>query len=168
MGTEGKGLQKELSKGLYEGCRPAINGIKAATSRLPQSGGSDVRRLKVVNHVEVGGTVYKVRRRAGMFKPNQSLADKVKKASYVVRLVRGEENAVEIVGRAKGGQVLDLESINNGKVRHPTFGHKGPNEWVDQSVPAGFFTDPCNRNKDNVFRGLEDAAERVAQMLEDI
>jgi hypothetical protein len=48
----------------------------------------------------------------------------------------------------KGGHrsrrgATDLRAINRGRVRAPSWGHRGPGAWHTQSVPAGFFTRPA-------------------------
>jgi hypothetical protein len=175
MGTEGKGLQRELQAGMQRGARPIVGGHGSpgaiqweALLTLPSSGGNQVRKMKIVNRVEIEGTQYKVRRRAGKLQDNESLAHKVANASYVVRSVQGGNGRykvaqIQIRGRAKGGQTLDLKSINDGLVRHPVFGNK--EHWVDQQVPSGFFTRACEANKDEVLRGIREAAETVAAKL---
>lgn len=164
MGTEGQGLRRELQAGMQRGARPAIGAIRwEALLTLPSSGGSQVRKMKIVNRVTIEGTEFKVRRRVGKLQENESLAHKVANASYTVKLVRGSQTAIQIVGRAKGGQTLDLKSINDGLVRHPVFGNR--EHWVDQHVSSGFFTRACEANKDEVLQGIRDAAERVAAYL---
>ena len=166
MGTEGKGMQKELQAGMQRGARPALSAIRwEALLTLPASGGNQVRKLKITGRVTIGGVEYKVRRRAGALKPNESLAHKVANASYVVRSIGGKDPHIQIRGRAKGGQKMDLKSINEGLVRHPTFGRKGPDDWEDQPVPKGFFTRACEANKEQVLQGLKAAAESVATKL---
>ena len=167
MGPEGKGLQRELQAGLPRGARPAIGAIRwEALLTLPSSGGRQVRKLKIVGRVTVGETEFKVRRRAGALKANESLAHKVANASYVVRNVGGRNPAITIRGRAKGGQTLDLKAINDGLVRHPVFGNR--EHWVDQQVHPGFFVRACEANKDEVLKGIREAADVVAAQLNNV
>lgn len=53
---------------------------------------------------------------------------------------RGRQVGVYVVGsQTKKGKKRDLESINKGLVRHPTFGRK---PWKAQRVKPGFFDRP--------------------------
>ena len=61
-----------------------------------------------------------------------------------------------IVGRKRGA----ARSANQGKIRHPVFGHR--DRWVDQTVPAGWFTDTVERDAPRIRRELLEAMERVA------
>jgi len=165
MGTEGKGLQRELQAGLQRGARPAINAIRwEALLTLPSTGGKQTRKLKIYKRAEIDGQVYKYRNRSGALADNESLAHKVANASYTLRIVTGGGLAqLQIRGRAKGGQTIDLKSINNGIVRHPVFGDT--DHWVTQRVHPGFFTRACEANVEDVRKGLNDAVRRVAEYL---
>jgi hypothetical protein len=37
----------------------------------------------------------------------------------------------------------DIRAIDRGRVRAPSWGHRGPGAWHTESVPAGFFTRPA-------------------------
>lgn len=165
MGSEGKGLQRELQAGLQRGARPAIGAIRwEALLTLPSSGGKQVRKLKIVNRVTVDGNEFKVRRRAGKLQANEPLAQRVAGASFTVRIIGGGRNpAVQIRGRAKSGKSLDIRSIDEGLVRHPVFGDR--DYWKDQKVPPGFFTRACRANLDEVRKGLKEAIESAAAQL---
>lgn len=165
MGTEGKGLQRELQAGLQRGARPAIGAIRwEALLTLPSSGGSQVRKLKKVGGTVIDGKTFVYRARAGKLADNESLAHKVANASYVVRSVGGSRDPqIQIRGRAKGGQTLDLKSINDGIVRHPVFDNR--EKWVSQRVHPGFFFRACEANKDEVEGGIKEALRNVAAQL---
>ena len=164
MGSEGNGLNRELQAGLQRGARPAINAIRwEALLTLPSSGGSQIRKLKIVNRAEIDGRKFVYRRRAGALKDNESLAHRVANASYVVRNVGGQRNPqIQIRGKA-GKQTLDLRSINDGLVRHPVFGNR--EHWVDQHVQAGFFVRACQANQDEVLKGIREAIATVVAKL---
>lgn len=44
-------------------------------------------------------------------------------------------------GRNSRGGVSDIRALDRGRVRHPSWGRKGPGEWHTEQVPDGFFTD---------------------------
>jgi hypothetical protein len=44
-------------------------------------------------------------------------------------------------GRNSAHQRSDVDAIDRGRVRAPSWGHRGPGAWHNQTVPAGFFTD---------------------------
>jgi hypothetical protein len=45
-------------------------------------------------------------------------------------------------GRNSSGGRSDTKAIDSGKVRAPSWGHRGKGAWHNQSVDAGFFTKP--------------------------
>lgn len=50
--------------------------------------------------------------------------------------------------RLKGGRNslhgrTDTRAIDAGRVRHPSWGRRGPGQWHTQQVTPGFFTDPA-------------------------
>jgi hypothetical protein len=36
----------------------------------------------------------------------------------------------------------DVKRLDAGRVRHPSWGRRGPNQWHMQRVRAGYFTEP--------------------------
>jgi hypothetical protein len=58
----------------------------------------------------------------------------------------------------------DLQRIDAGKVRAPTWGRRGPGFWHTQAVAPGWFTDPAS--KSTAFRDTVDA--EVDRVLDEI
>lgn len=44
-------------------------------------------------------------------------------------------------GRNSQRKRSDINAIDRGRVRAPSWGHRGPGDWHTQTVPSGFFTD---------------------------
>lgn len=57
---------------------------------------------------------------------------------------------------------IQLEPLNRGKLRHPTFGRE---PWVSQSVPAGSYSAAFLARRDEVAREVMD---EMTQLLEEL
>lgn len=56
----------------------------------------------------------------------------------------GRTTGVFLVGSRKSRRnKSDLAAINRGRVRHPSWGRRGPGQWHNQSVNPGWFTRPA-------------------------
>lgn len=74
------------------------------------------------------------------------------------RRVTGNVAGVRLVGTSG----YDIGSINRGRVRHKTFGHK---PWVNQMVPKGFWSDPLNAGAPKVREEVQDVMDTIADKL---
>lgn len=74
------------------------------------------------------------------------------------RRVTGNSAGVRLVGTSG----YDIGSINRGRVRHKTYGHK---PWVSQTVPKGFWTDPLVAGAPRVRDEIQDVMDTVANKL---
>jgi hypothetical protein len=72
----------------------------------------------------------------------------------------GNRVGVEIRGVGRIG----LTTLNRGRLRHPVYGNRGT--WVQQQVPAGWFTDPIEKDMPRIREGIEDAMKTVARKIE--
>jgi hypothetical protein len=71
---------------------------------------------------------------------------------------------VTVVGkRSKGGGLSDLEAINAGTVRHPTYGRR---PWAAQGVRAGFWDRPVERNEPAVVREMNGVIDEIRRKFE--
>lgn len=88
------------------------------------------------------------------------LAAYVAKSRVSVRnRLTGDSAGVRIVGlRTKAGGSIDLERLDDGRLRHPTFGHR---PWVLQDVPEGWWSDAMEREAPSVMEALADAIENA-------
>lgn len=79
------------------------------------------------------------------------------------------KSTVSVTGRAvalklKGGRDSlrgrsDLNAINRGRVRAPTWGHRKPSHWHLQMVPSGFFSDAARDSADLVENAITEAVD---------
>ena len=73
-------------------------------------------------------------------------------------ITTGSGAGLRIIGNAK--------RLDDGSVRHPTFGRKGPGEWHDERVTPGWFTKPLILDAPKVRDELDKAMDDVARQLE--
>ncbi len=87
-----------------------------------------------------------------------TLAGLAAQTRVVVKVITGGKGAGVIIRGRKGG--LDLNALNRGKARHPTFGH---DPWVLQDVPPGFFDAAMGARAGSRFslRRRKTAADRL-------
>lgn len=79
----------------------------------------------------------------------------VKVSSRVVGLlVKGGRNKIT------GGR-SDINAINRGRVRAPSWGRRWEGQWHTQTVQPGFFTDAAMESADVVQRVTTDAVDRA-------
>jgi hypothetical protein len=74
------------------------------------------------------------------------------------RRVTGSSAGVRLVGTSG----YDIGSINRGRVRHKTYGHK---PWVNQTVAKGFWTDPLAAGAPKVQEEIQDVMDKLADEL---
>lgn len=74
--------------------------------------------------------------------------------------VAGRNPGLRIVGAGD----LDLPALDRGRLRHPVFGNR--RTWVNQQIPAGWFTNAMNAHAPAVRAELIKAIETVATKLE--
>ncbi len=147
------GLKVELKKEVQRFVRD--NGIREAVAEsamdlLPGDGGHV--RKPAPRGKRKDGTPRKARprseRRSRKSVPLNKLIARAKVKT--VANFRGRMVGVYVVGsQSKQGKKRDLEAINRGVVRHPTFGRK---PWQAQKVTPGFFDKPLEGEVANDFR----------------
>jgi len=74
------------------------------------------------------------------------------------RRVSGNSAGVRLVGTSG----YDIGSINRGRVRHLTYGHK---PWKNQTVVKGFWTDPLVEGGPKVRDEIQEVMDTVATKL---
>lgn len=88
------------------------------------------------------------------------LNTRVAKSKIVTkRRMTGKNAGVRIVGSSG----YDIGSINRGRVRHLTYGHR---PWSDQAVTPGFWTEPLVAGAPPVRREIDEAMNRIAKQIE--
>lgn len=79
--------------------------------------------------------------------------------------VAGDTVRVKIkAGRNSAGGRSDINAIDRGRVRAPTFGYRGPRGWHQQAVDPGFFREPVaepDQWTDAADRALDEALEVI-------
>ena len=91
-----------------------------------------------------------------------SLSGIVRRTSITTLLSRGSGPAGAKVQIRLKLKAHDIEAMNRGQLRHPTYGHA---PWVSQSVPAGAFMRPFLMAGPMVRAELN---REIAKALEDI
>lgn len=87
------------------------------------------------------------------------LAKRVAKSKITTkRRVSGAGAGVRLVGRSG----YDIGSINRGRVRHLTYGHE---PWVNQAVPAGFWTQPLTAGGPKVAAEIQEVMDDITQKI---
>ncbi len=79
-------------------------------------------------------------------------------ASRVAVNIRGGRNS-------STGKRSDINAIDRGRVRHPSWGHRGPGQWHNQTVTAGFFTKTVEENRGEFVEAVEKGANIVVERL---
>jgi len=88
------------------------------------------------------------------------------RVSAAVR-VAGRSAGVKLKGSRKSAKgKSDLNRLDAGTVRHPSWGRRTPGSWHTQSVTPGYFTEPTtevDQWRDACIRAVEDAVETIAR-----
>ena len=74
--------------------------------------------------------------------------------------VRQTANGVELVLGKKAGP--QLGRMDEGNLRHPTFGRP---PWVEQSIPAGMFTEAIEKRADKLREGVAKEVDSIMREL---
>lgn len=121
-------LRKQMLKNIRVSVAPVKPLIRAeALNTLPHAGGANewVASAKV----SVGATV------------SPKIATVAVRASQSNAAVRAKKARAKAAGKTyRGSATHNLKAIDQGILRHPTFGHE---PWKDTAVKPGFFSRPC-------------------------
>jgi hypothetical protein len=89
------------------------------------------------------------------------LADRAARARFRVKARAGRTPSISIVAADAKGRSVDLDALDRGTVRHPTFGHR---PWVAQQVRPEWFTRPMVNGspqvRDEMLRAVDDVAAK--------
>jgi hypothetical protein len=90
----------------------------------------------------------------------------VSKTRITVQIpVSGRTAGVKLKGGRKSiGGRSDIKRIDQGKVRHPSWGRRGKGEWHTQTVASEFFTGPAAEAREwrvAVFRAIDQALDVI-------
>lgn len=67
-------------------------------------------------------------------------------------------------GRNSAGQRSDIAAINRGRVRAPSWGRRGADQWHTQKVEPGFFSKPvlaADEWREEIDRAVQDAFDTI-------
>ncbi len=156
-------LKKEVQRFTRDrGIKQAV--AESAREMLPGDGG--YVRKPTARGLRKDGTPRKARPRSERkSRKSVPLNELVARARIkTVANFSGKFVGVAIIGsQSKQGKKRDLEGINAGMVRHPTFGRK---PWVAQRVKPGFFDKPLEGEvsdsfKRHVFRAVNEVRRKL-------
>lgn len=91
----------------------------------------------------------------------------VSKTRITVQIkLSGRAAGVRLKGgrNSKGGGRTDTRAIDSGRVRAPSWGHRGKGAWHNQSVESGFFTKPTVATgpwRDSCVRAADKALDTI-------
>lgn len=77
----------------------------------------------------------------------------------------GRTVSVRLIGKrdsAKGKS--DVNALDRGRVRHPSWGRRGAGQWHTQTVKAGFFSSPSTE-VDQWRKACIDATDRATEVI---
>lgn len=131
--------------------------LAALSKRLREAGNKDLRRelfrgiQRTTKPVRLAMSAH-----AGRVLPQRGgLAAKMARSRFSTKTRTGRNPGVVIAVR----NPIDVRSIDRGRVRHLTFGHR---PWKDQAVAPGAFTEPFEDAAPVVRRELLGAMAEVA------
>jgi hypothetical protein len=91
------------------------------------------------------------------------LAEQVAKSSFGVRTqLTGNSVGVRIRGTGKKGS-RGLRAMNEGRLRKPLFGDRG--HWYEQSIRAGWFSDPLEARHPQYLNSVQGVMRDVAKKI---
>jgi hypothetical protein len=77
----------------------------------------------------------------------------------------GRAAGVTVVGgRNSSGGRSDVNALDRGRVRAPSWGRRGPGSWHSQAVPPGFFTNPVTEATEwheEIDRAVDTAFDQI-------
>lgn len=139
------------------------NELEALGRRLKEAGDKGLRRELLAGIRKTNKpTISAIRANARAELPHGGgLAEIVGSSRIGTRTkLSGKNVGVQI----KGVGTVGLTSLNRGRLRHPVYGNRGT--WVTQQIPAGWFTDPIEKDVPRIRAGIEDAMKTVARKIE--
>lgn len=137
--------------------------LDAAARRLRAAGsaGKGLRKEMLAGiRAAAKPTVAAVKANTATLPQRGGLGRRLRTGIGVRTVTSGQRVGVRIVSRHK----YSVNRINRGRLRHPVFGHR--DRWATQNVRPGWFTDPIEKDIDQLRHAVVDAVERVARRVE--
>lgn len=116
----------------FDGRRQIVKSLRRALARAARPAVRDVRAHAIETLPSSGGL--------GRWTAAASMTTQIRYA--------GRAAGIRMRGRRKSmGDRSDLEGLDAGMIRHPSWGRRGRGQWHPQVVPAGWWTDPLAGNQ---------------------
>jgi hypothetical protein len=132
-----KDLTKRAYRAIGDAAKPVTREVPAsARTTLPRAGGLGdwVARAPVKTNIRLGARSVSARITS---RQSKAASGRIRRAAYAAH--RGRKRATRAETQHLGKGEIDLNAINRGRIRHPTYGHR---PWKLQSVTAGYFDKP--------------------------
>jgi hypothetical protein len=135
------------------------NELAELAAKLKRAGNNELRK-ELLRGIRTAARPMVTREAARRELPRRGgLAERIAKSKITTRTRTSRTRpGVRVVGMSG----YDLDAIDKGVVRHPTYGH-GP--WVAQRVKAGWFTDTLEHESKHVRKELRQAIDRIDRQL---
>lgn len=132
--------------------------MRALSKRLKDAG---QKELSSQLNKQINATVKPLRQafKASALKKLPKKGGLAKHVSRTRYRTQKNKNGVRLVAQNQ----YELEKLDDGTLRHPTFGGK---PWVKQTVKKGTFSDPWEENADDVRKGVEKAISDTIKSIE--
>lgn len=146
--------------------RAELRRIQADVAKVPAS-----LKARVVDGIRGALTPLKVEipKAAGVRMPHRGgYASVLSRATKVTVRVLSKDTVTGTASVTAPGKSKqrDIESINKGILRHPTFGRRGKGDWHAQRVRPKFIDDPFDDAVDRAAKAMEEAINDTADDLE--
>lgn len=154
-----KGQKKAVLKAIQTATKPVKAEIaRSARETLKGGLGDLIADLKVVTQTRLSGRNVGVRIISSRSKPQHQAA---RRRAIARRTGRKRAPA----GTKVRSGLIDLNAIDRGRVRHPTYGHR---PWVIQAVKPGFFSRPMRqfvavRARQEIIRAIDRTLTELAK-----
>lgn len=140
--------------------------IARAARALKEQGPSGVAgRKELLRAIQAGTKELKadVKASARSSLPSGGGLNEVIARSPISTRTRTTGNSVGVRIVASGKPLRDIESTDRGRLRHPVFGNR--RAWVNQTIPAGWFTRPLQDGAPTVRKHLLTAMEQIVRNI---
>jgi hypothetical protein len=162
LGDEGKWMRTELFKGMQRATRPVKQAARdSALAKLPDGGGLNkyVASSRIVTKISITGRRVGVRVTGSKHNVRSASVERGRKQHRKNAKAAGKKAEIP----KDPNLTVDLWAINRGKLRHPLFGARGEDQWFDQDVKSGWWTDAMTGPAADACR--KEAGKAVARAL---
>lgn len=134
--------------------------LAVISAKAKAAGPKIQRRMNKGIRTAVKPTIEEIKGPEGMGRLPSGLEAWMQDTKFTTRIrAHGTTAGVRVVATKSGHDVF---RIDKGTARHPVFG-RGP--WVNQPVPAGFFTEVVHDERDRMFNDVKAQFRDLAREL---